>query len=518
MKKSLYAKNILKYTFIVFFIITPLISAALFCLRDGKTINDVYMPLGGWSDEITYYKQIEGILAYGMPRGYFGYNQSRAMYGTLGVWGIIPLIPYIIWGFFFHWNYSSPIYANIFFCMFALIVVYLLLRPKKRWMGMFSLFWFSNQFLNRYLLSGVIEASIIAQLLIVTSLGIYLLSDTLHQERKAASLSDNSALTLCTLIICFMALERPYFEVLLLIPFWKSRKDKRKVWMIILPILAIVIMALFFINNHFFCSTYFTNIFSFHNLQEQGISGLVSKLFLSLLEIARLIWYAVRYKGIGVGWYYLLLAAELFTMIIVCIRRKLSHKAIPPMYLITLIGNILIILSIIVMYSLVVGARHILALVVANAFVLVTEKHLFVTGILTAICLVSMIQTGHADAPPYRVEEYTIYMNQLKEEFANVVHVSDYISYENVVAMPTADSKVNNPEEKVSTYYGLMFAMPAGVGISLDFEDYYDNPDNIKAGYILVHPDGLIHEKLEAQGMHCIYKNEELALYTNNLP
>ena len=59
-----------------------------------------------------------------------------------------------------------------------------------------------------------------------------------------------------------------------------------------------------------------------------------------------------------------------------------------------------------------------------------------------------------------------------------------------------------------------MFAMPAGVGISLDYEDFYNMPENIKARYILVHPDGLIRQKLEAIGMYCIYENEEPALYS----
>ena len=113
----------------------PLLSAILFCFRDGKLISDIYIPLGGWSDEITYYKQIEGILAYGMPRGYFGYNQSRALYGSLGVWGLLPLIPYVIFGFFFGWNYCSPIYANILFSMLAFLVIYIFLRPDKKNLG-----------------------------------------------------------------------------------------------------------------------------------------------------------------------------------------------------------------------------------------------------------------------------------------------------------------------------------------------------------------------------------------------
>lgn len=238
---------------IFLFILTPLIAAVLFCLRDGKLIRDIYIPLGGWSDEITYYKQIEGILSHGMPRGYFGYNQSKALCGTLGVWGIIPLIPYIIWGFFFGWNYCSPIYANIFFCMVALLGIYIILRPKKRWMGMISFFWIANQFLNRYVLSGVIEASVTAQLLLVTACGLYLLSDTIRgqQERKFTPKKDNAVLILCTILICFMTLARPYFAVLYLIPLWKAFKDKRKGWIFTLPFIAIAVILLFSLTTAF---------------------------------------------------------------------------------------------------------------------------------------------------------------------------------------------------------------------------------------------------------------------------
>lgn len=515
MKTFLKSADKIELVIIVLFVLTPLISAALFCLKDGKAINDVYLPLGGWSDEITYYKQIEGILSHGMPRGYFGYNQSRAMYGTLGVWGIIPLIPYVLWGFFFGWNYVSPIYANIFFCTAALAAIVLLLRPKKKAMILFSLFWLCNQFLNRYLLSGVVEASVTAQLLIVSTLGLCLLSDNIRSDRNGKSvLTENAALILCTLFICYLSLGRPYFEVLFLIPFWKACKDRKRTWQIILPALAVLVMIVFFINNHFFCSTYFRNLLSFEGIRNGGIPGLFSKLFRSLPEIARLIWYAIRYKGVGVGWYYLLLFIELAAMVIVCIYRKLRHKPTPPMFFITLIGNSLILLSIIEMYDLGVGARHILALIIANALLLAAETNVPVNGILATVCIFSVIQTGNADAPPYRTEEYAAYMNQLEDAFSEAVHVTDNISYENVVAMPTADISVRDPGQSVSTYYGLLFAMPAGVGISLDFQDFYDSPENIRAKYILVHPDGMIRTKLEEIGMYCVYENEELALYS----
>lgn len=495
---------------IILFIMTPLLSAVLFCLKDGKMIWDVYLPLGGWSDEITYYKQIEGILAYGMPRGYFGYNQSSALYGTLGVWGLLPLLPYCLWGGIFGWNYVSPIYANIFFCMSALAIVYLLLRPTMKQVGVFSLFWFLNPFINRYLLSGVVEASVTSQLILVTAIGIGLLSD----QKKKSKISDKVLWAIGILLICYMALARPYYEVLFLIPFWKACKDRKRVWQILLPVLALLTLGLFFLNSHFFCSTYFSNMLSFSKMLERGLGGMVTYLFSGLIKIGRLMWYAIRYND-TVGWYYLFLMIELLAMAAVCIYRRVCHRAVPVMLLITLLSDVLILFSIIELYDLVVGARHILALIMANAFLLLMETRLPVNEVLSVLCLFAIIQIGSTDTPPYQQDEYVRYMEQLQEEFGKVVSVTEQVSYKNVVAMPTADSSAAVPGEKVCTYYGLLFAMPAGVGISLDYEGFYDDLENVRAGYILVHPEGMIRKKLEEAGMVCIFENKEFALYEN---
>ncbi len=254
--------NVLNVIFYILVILVPLISAILFCLKEGKMIND----------EITYYKQIEGILTYGFPRGYFGYNQTRAMYGTLGVWGIFPLIPYIIWGFFFGWNYLSPIYANILLCILAILCICVILRPDKKCMAVFSLFWTINPLLNRYILSGVVEAYFISQGIIVSVCGIYLLSDRFRcrKSEHVTQSKDRTILWFCTVMISIMTLARPYFAVLFLIPWWKAMKDKRRKWLILLPILAIGDIVLFFVNNYFFCSTYFENIFAFEKMKSGG--------------------------------------------------------------------------------------------------------------------------------------------------------------------------------------------------------------------------------------------------------
>jgi hypothetical protein len=96
---------------------------------------------------------------------------------------------------------------------------------------------------------------------------------------------------------------------------------------------------------------------------------------------------------------------------------------------------------------------------------------------------------------------------------SELIILDNTISYNNLVAMPTSDTSINHPNRIVSTYYGLLFAMPSGVGISLDFENYYELDKNIKAGYILVHPEGHIRYQLEDNEMTCIFENQEFVLY-----
>lgn len=179
-----------------------------------------------------------------------------------------------------------------------------------------------------------------------------------------------------------------------------------------------------------------------------------------------------------------------------------------------MIGEILIVLSIILIYDLNVGARHILCLIMLNLLLIIYESSAYWSIIFLLICLYSLYQTGNSDKIPYRNASYSEYLDSLERTFSEVVTVTDSISYDNLVAMPTLDTDYLDNEKKVCTYYGLMYAMPAGVGISLDFEDFYQNKDNIKAGYILVHPNGCIRNTLEEIDMHIIFENEEFVLYS----
>ena len=76
----------------------PLVAIVVFCFRYNQDFFQYFLPNSRWNDELFYYKTIEGITRYGMPQGYFGYNESHALVGTLGAWSPIIYTFDAIWG------------------------------------------------------------------------------------------------------------------------------------------------------------------------------------------------------------------------------------------------------------------------------------------------------------------------------------------------------------------------------------------------------------------------------------
>lgn len=488
----------------VLFILTPLLSGILQCALDGKTLADIYIPLGGWSDEITYYKQIESMVSHGIPRGYFGFNQSKAIWGPFAYWGVLPLIPYVIWGVVFGWTYTSPIYANIFFCILAFAFIYFMLHPDKKWCFSFSLFWLFFQYLNRHILSGVVEASVIQQLVFIVVIGECLLSDKVREKVEITSRKEKILLITCIVFIFFMTVVRPYYAVLYLIPFWAVVRDKNKVGMITVPAVALLSIIVFVIYKKYTCAAYFNDVILVDEMFAEGIKGIGTQIWGDIVELGKYIWYALRYHD-AVGWYYIFLFVELFIMLLVVVYGLFKKRAIPRMYVVTLIGNGLILLSIMLLYSLVVGGRHILALIVVNAILLLTETHISIGGGLAVLGILCSLLAGQKEPIPYANKEYVAWLENLKAVFAEHMEVTDQLSYDNVVGMPVSGDAV--------TYYGYLFAVPAGMGVSIDFWEMYEEQGNIKAKYIIAHPNAGVRDRLEAVGMECVVEMDELVLY-----
>ena len=80
----------------VVFSLIPLVACVIYAALQGVMlwdINNIAANLPDYNDGIFYVKQIDAMVHYGMPKGYFGYNESAAQIGTLGAWPVFLFYP-----------------------------------------------------------------------------------------------------------------------------------------------------------------------------------------------------------------------------------------------------------------------------------------------------------------------------------------------------------------------------------------------------------------------------------------
>lgn len=78
----------------------PLVCLMAACAADGRTIGDISLPASEWNDELIYFKQVQGMVKFGYPQGYFGFNESRSLLFSFAAWSPLLVWPWLLWGLF----------------------------------------------------------------------------------------------------------------------------------------------------------------------------------------------------------------------------------------------------------------------------------------------------------------------------------------------------------------------------------------------------------------------------------
>ena len=123
----------------------------------GRAIGEVYLPNGEWNDELFYFKQVEGMVKYGYPYGYFGFNESHALKLSFAAWSPVLVFPWILWGKLLGWTLLSPVYCNIFLMMLSMFLFVILVKPSNRQLGILTILFSVFRPFTRYMLSGMPE-------------------------------------------------------------------------------------------------------------------------------------------------------------------------------------------------------------------------------------------------------------------------------------------------------------------------------------------------------------------------
>lgn len=228
----------------------PVICCLIYCAVEGYSIGQVYLPGSEWNDELFYFKQVEGIVNYGYPQGYFGFNESHALKLSFAAWSPVLVFPWILWGVLFGWNYMSPIICNILLLTIAVALFVWLVKPTWNQTGIMTLLFCLYTPFVRYMLSGMPEIICFSILIVFYGLAI----NYLEKERTYK-------LVLLFVLSGLLTLMRPYMILFLCLPmFLWVRKNKKAGLIGSVAVLGIV-GGCYVLVKHYFGAEYFAPLF-----------------------------------------------------------------------------------------------------------------------------------------------------------------------------------------------------------------------------------------------------------------
>jgi len=183
-------------------ILSPFLLLAILSLVMGHSVLDAY-PV--WSDELCFWRTLYSWDEAGMSTGYYGMHEQIAPIGTMGTYGIGPLLLYGGFVKLFGLSHNTIMLANALWCSLAAAVFCVLRKPR---------------FSVSLLMSGIMMAYAPIVLYAPTSmtqwfnyaLVLFYITFLLgYQERRKVWL-----LVLCVLTIILGALYRPMYCLLFL--------------------------------------------------------------------------------------------------------------------------------------------------------------------------------------------------------------------------------------------------------------------------------------------------------------
>lgn len=494
----------------------PLLCCVVTCAAQGRTIGEVYLPNGEWNDELFYFKQVEGMVKYGYPYGYFGFNESHALNLSFAAWSPVLVFPWILWGKLFGWTLMSPVYCNIFLMMLSMFLFVVLVKPTNRQLGILTILFCVFRPFTRYMLSGMPEVICFSMLIIFYALAV----SYLRQEGSRIW-----KLVLMFVISALLTLMRPYFVLFLLLPagLWIRRSK----WGGIAGSLAVLAVTggLYAAIKHYLGAEYFAPLFNttwVEKFFQEGIfAGIkytlgtlwnVGKIFNSMtVESFR--------SGLPAGARFAGFLTVMFVLIwqsIVDLRKKRWNRLILNGHLaICFVGMLA---ALLLMYKMDEGSKHLLAFIAVGIFAVSLMETVFFKKAMFVGAVFVFVYTVKANSPyeyqiPFVTQERCAEVEEWGREFEEhlPLQIRDVPSYDNVVIWTFTDE---TPEGTTMTAWQILYALPEGFGISCCKSDFLtENFDKLQSRYLVTVLGGQLDVMCSEAGYVELNRMGETVLY-----
>lgn len=512
----------------------PVVCCLVRTAAEGRSIGQVYLPSSEWNDELFYFKQVEGIVNYGFPQGYFGFNESHALQLSFAAWSPVLVFPWILWGLFFGWNLMSPVICNIVLLTITMFVFVWLVKPTWKQLGVLTVLFSLYSLFVRYMLSGMPEVICFSLLILFYGLAM----SYLKKESRGR-------LTAMFVISVLLTLMRPYMLLFLALAcyFW-IRRSKKAGWIGSVLVVAAtgIVYALI---KHFLGAEYFTPLFYtdwittfFTDGIGAGFRNFFGTLHWKGMEFYRHCIEGVR-NGLASGAFFdgylvvlLILLVQSFLDFRKLRRAKRAERTVmePEDKNVRELQNQLIIevhfaLSLIamlfahlLMYKMVEGSKHFLTFIAAGIFIVsMLETKYYKKAVLLGAAFL-YLYSFKAEEPydyqiPYVTEERQEQVEYWQQIFSEnlTLDTEQVPNYGNVVIWTFGDV---TPDGNRNLQWQLLYSVPKGFGISCCEREYITGHlEELQSRYLATVSGGTIDELCRTEGYEEIGRDVDMVLY-----
>ncbi len=503
--------KIVKCVFAFFF---PVVLCAIYCLLRRVSFADLYLPSSSNNDTLFYYKLVESMSKIGISRGYFGFNESHAIYGSFAAWSPLIILPWTLFGLIFGWGYSSVFISNILFFSIALTLFVLLTDIDFRNLLFLFLLFLMFPSLPIHMLNALPETCIVSVTLIYLALAIRLC----RREYKTAY-----SVLLCVLAL-YLTLLRPYMILFFLIPLYFGIKEKKKVSIVLPIILGVCSLILYFVIGYFFTGEYFTPLFDL-SIVKMILQGRIVEAFWSSVYVFKGMIKGISEYIAGAFSYGLTAGTQYVLFILVFVASSFlvfdkKEKKMRIVYsLLSVFSFALIFAIIFFLQKTNEGGRHVWVIAIAGLAVIACSnwnvKNTIIKSVI-ALFLLAFIFRGSLVPTDYDIPIKNIDTQKNVEEWETIfaeknLSANDKDGYDNTLIWVFIDY---DDTTQVVTDYSELFALPKGMGISCCYPDYViENIDNLKSKYLITYSGGKVDLLCGENEKEELARNRNVVLY-----
>lgn len=496
----------------------PIIWCMIYCGVQGYSILDVYLPGSEWNDELFYFKQVEAILEYGYPVGYFGFNESRAQFLSFAAWSPVLVIPWVLWGALFGWNLLSPVLCNLFLMSAAIFVFVLLTKPDKKQMGILAILYCAFPLFTRYILSAMPEILCFSLVIVFYGVAVSYLKFG----------STKGKLIWMFALSVVMTLMRPYLLLLMFLPIVFLINKYRKWWSVV-GSLAVMLgtFVIYVLIYTLLGAEYLEPLYSIEWLEVMMEDGLFAGIKFILymiahrgMEFVRAMLEAFR-SGYVMGAFFAVFTAVLVLMgaqLVRAVRKKDKMEGMICGHMVFACLGMLA--ALLLMYGLYDGRRHLMTFVAAGIFLIsiMNTKYFTKAAILGVLCVYLFSVKGNSPYDyqvPFTYHDGVQEMAYWEETFDREIRLDhkDVPNYNNVVIWVLTDTR-EGEKTPVSTRWQALYALPEGMGINCCHSDYVNtNIYQLKSKYIAAPSGGSVDINCRKVGFEELGRRGELVFY-----